>query len=178
MNQLNNLLGNKKVYTILSFFITNPSVELSQTELIKKIKISKATAVKWLNLLVKEHMLVLKKIGTTNLYSLNNDSIIIKHLKLLSSLFRIRPLGNILNDCELYLFGSCSRGEDTEKSDMDILIISDLKRDKIIAKIENFSKKIGKRINFSVFSNLDWAMMQQKDKAFYERVEKDKLRIE
>lgn len=178
MVQLIEILGNRKILNILLFFIKNPSIEISQTGLIKKTKIAKATAVKWLDFLVKNAFLRYKKIGVTNLYKLNNDNLIVKQLKIINTLTYLQDL-NALKDkgIEIYIYGSSSRGEDTEKSDIDLLVIGDIKRNEIINPIDNLSKKINKKINFNIFKNIEWSMMQKKDKAYYERVEKDNIRL-
>jgi len=176
MVQLIDIFGNKKILTILHFFIMNPSIEISQTELIKKTKIAKATAVKWLDFLVKNSLLNYKKIGVTNLYRLNNENLIIKQLKIINTLTQLEDL-NKLKNLEIYLYGSSARGEDIEKSDIDLLVIGNIKRNEIINSIDNLSKKISKKITFNIFSNIEWSMMQKKDRAYYERVEKDKIRL-
>jgi len=73
------LLGNKKVMDLVLFFLDN-SGEFSQVELIKKVSLAKATAVKWLKLLVKNKILFVRKIGPTNLYSLNKNHLFVKHI--------------------------------------------------------------------------------------------------
>ncbi len=79
--QFNELLGNKKLIDIIQLFLEDPSLELSQVEIMNEIDLAKATAVKWLALLVNLEMLNLRKIGATNLYTLNKENILIKELK-------------------------------------------------------------------------------------------------
>lgn len=43
-------------------------------------------------------------------------------------------------------------------------------------KFENF-KKINKGIRVKIFSKQEWSLMAKKDPAFYERVEKDKVKL-
>ena len=77
MVQANEILGQGKAIKTIFFFLDNPG-EYSQIELIKKIGLAKATAVKWFNILVKSHILILRKIGPTNLYVLNEESEFVK----------------------------------------------------------------------------------------------------
>lgn len=178
MVQLIETLGNKKLLNVLLFFIKNPSIEISQTNLIKKTKIAKATAVKWLSFLVKHRFLSYKKIGVTNLYKLNNNNLMIRQLKIINTLTYLQDLYKLKDEgIEIYLYGSSSRGEDTGKSDIDLLVIGNIKRNEIIDLIDGLSKKINKKINFNIFRSIEWSMMQKKDKAYYERVEKDKVRL-
>ena len=77
-------LGKKELIKILNYFLDNPK-EISQTGLLKKIKLSKATVIKWVSFLEKEKILKIGKIGNTKLLSLDNDLVIIKQLKLLQT---------------------------------------------------------------------------------------------
>ncbi len=172
--QFNEILGNKKIIKIISLFLDNPSLEINQNEIIKKTKIAKATAVKWLRRLFENEFLNIKKIGTTNLYSLNNNNPKIKQIK---TLFIIWLLDSFNVENETFLYGSCARGENIKDSDIDLLIIGNKKRNEVIDYIEKISKKIGKSINILIFSELEWSMMAKRDKPFFERVEKDKIMI-
>ena len=178
MFQLNKLLGNKKLLKILSFFLEQPTTKVTQTEVIKNIKISKATAVKWLKYLVKEDLLTLNRIGVSNLYNLNNENSTVKQLKILRTIILLNPLKKLeQKDLIIYIYGSAARGEDTEKSDVDLLILGKAKRHEIIDLIDKTANKIKKKISFNIFNNTEWSMIEKKDKAYYELVEKDKIRI-
>ncbi len=171
----NPLLGNRKPMAILEHFMDSPSIELSQTEIISRLKLSKATAVKWLKALTGTGYLNLREIGPTNIYSLNRQSRTVKQLKILSTIARLEPFS--IPGCEIYLYGSAARGEDTEKSDIDLLIIGAKKPGDIVGKIERLSEKFGKPINFKLFTELEWSRLVKSDPAFYERVEKDKIQL-
>ena len=176
---MNQLYGNKSIMKIISLFFDSPTVILSQTEIISKTKIAKATAIKWLRTLHNKEILNLKIIGRTHQYGLNNENIIVKQLKILHILLQLEELKEIklLENEEIYLFGSYSRGEYNENSDIDILIISKRKRFEFLIVVENITESIGKNINFQVYSQLEWTILSKKDPAFFDRVEKDKLRI-
>lgn len=169
------LLGNKKLFLIISHFLEHPSLETSQTAIIKTLKLSKATAVKWLKPLAERGYLNLKAVGATNLYSLNRNNPSIKQLKILCTILKFEEL--TIPGSDIFLYGSAARGEDTERSDIDLLIIGAKKPGDIIGKIEKLSEKIGKPINFKIFSELDWSRLIKSDPAFYERVEKDKIQL-
>jgi predicted nucleotidyltransferase len=173
MNYITELF-NSRPNSILDLYLKNPSAKHNQKQIIKITRLSKATAVKWFSYLVKKKLLLLERIGPTNLYTMNNEDILVKELKRLHILALLKEVPLTI---ETYLYGSCARGDYDEHSDIDLLIISDIKRDQIIGDIESFSEKIAKPINFKIFKEYEWQMMKEKDKPFYERVEKDKLRI-
>jgi predicted nucleotidyltransferase len=176
--QLNEILGNKKVINILDFFIDNGPIEISQSGIIIKTNIAKATAVKWLSFLVMNKFLLCKKIGTTNLYKLNYENIVIKQFKIIKTIIQLQALNTLkVKNIEIYLYGSASRGENNKESDIDLLIIGKIQRNEIVDALDKLSKRIKRKINFNIFNNLEWSKMQKKDKAYYERVEKDKVKI-
>ncbi|MBR9691673.1 nucleotidyltransferase domain-containing protein [Candidatus Woesearchaeota archaeon] len=175
MMQLNELLGNKELFRILNFFISNPTKEFSQTAVRKKIGISKTTLIKWIDKLEKNELLNLRKIGTSNLYKLSRENVIIKQIKILKSLLQLGPLKSI--DAEIYVYGSAARGEDAEDSDIDIMLIGKLNRKDVIEDIDRLAKKIKRKISFKIFDRIEWSKIAREDNPFYERVEKDKIRL-
>ena len=177
MVKINELLGNKNLINILSFLIESDE-ELSQTKIRNKIKMSKATLIKWLKYLEKDNFVSIKIEGVSKLYKLNKENTILKQFKILNNIIKIQELNNLIkNNIKIYLYGSCARGEDSKESDIDLLIIGNIKRHEIIEEINKLSKKLNKKITLQIFSELEWANLDKKDRAFYERVEKDKIEI-
>src|SRR3989344_564101 len=72
MVKINELLGNKSLVNIIIFLIDNDE-ELSQTKIRNKIKIAKATLIKWLNYLEKNNFVNVKIEGVSKLYKLNKE---------------------------------------------------------------------------------------------------------
>jgi predicted nucleotidyltransferase len=175
MVQFDRLLGNKKLIKILDFLFDNPTQEFSQTELIKKIRIAKATIGKWLKLLEKEDFIRVKSIGLTKLYKLNNNNILVKELKKLKNLIGLEKIKEIgeKHNVKIFLYGSHARGENTEESDVDLLVIGKATKEAIFPEV----KKINKDINIQIFTPPHWSEMSRKDPSFYERVEKDRIEL-
>lgn len=171
MVQIDELLGNKKIIDILVVFFS--SDEINQKEVISRSGIAKGTAIKWLDHLVDIGFLDVRKVGVTNLYSLHRDNTLLKQIKLIHNISLIYKLRNL--EGEVFLYGSASRGEDFSDSDIDILIISEKEREEFIDVIDKLSKKIKREISFNVFDHVEWSKMEKKDRAFWSRVEKDKI---
>lgn len=178
MVRLVELLGNKNLIKVLHFLIEEDN-ELSQTKIRNKVKIAKATLIKWLNYLEKNNFVNVKVEGVSKLYKLNKKNNILKQFKILSSIIKVQELNKLSKkyNIKIYLYGSSARGEDSKNSDVDLLIIGNIKRQDIINEINRLSKKINKKITLQIFNNLEWVNLERKDKAFYERVEKDKIRL-
>lgn len=178
MVQLNELLGGKSLLKVLNFFLRNPSKKISYTNVRNKVKIAKATLTKCLNFLLDKNFIKVEKIGVTKLYQLNKENLVIKQLKILDKILLLDKIKNLKKyNIKAYLYGSVARGEDTEESDIDLLIIGKIKKEQIFNDINKISKEIGREIKIQIFSDLDWSLMSRKDKPFYERVEKDKVRL-
>ncbi|MFH1511135.1 MAG: nucleotidyltransferase domain-containing protein [Candidatus Woesearchaeota archaeon] len=176
MVRIDELFGNPKLMEVLSYFLTHPTEEISQTSLINKTGISKATAVKWVGSLVLKELLIYKKVGRTHLYRLNNNKPLVKQLKVLNAVAQLQEL-KVPEGTEPYLYGSAARGEDSEDSDIDIIIIGKCKREQVVNGIDQISKNIRRKINFTIFTEIEWSKMHKNDKPFYERVEKDKISL-
>ena len=176
--QLNELM-NKKLFAILDIFLESSNQEYSSSEIRKKTKLSKATLAKWLSYLKKNNLLELRIIGRTNLYKTNNKFVIISYLKILNNLTKLLYITKLAEKylCEIYIYGSVARGEDTEKSDIDLLIIADEHEKEILKDVNEYAKKIKREIKPQIFTKFEWMEMGKKDIAFYERVEKDKIKL-
>ena len=172
-------LGNRSLLKVLEYFLKNPTTRISYTSLRKKIKIAKATLTKHLKFLLDNNFIKVERIGLNKLYELNRANQIIRQFKILDNLMNLNEIKELEEkyDIEVYLYGSASRGEDTETSDIDLLIIGEIDKEKIISDINNMSKKIKRAIKFVIFSPLEWSKLSRNDPSFYERVEKDKIRL-
>lgn len=179
MVQLIELLGNKKMVSLLVFFLRRPTMKIYQQDIKKELKIAKATLIKWLNMLATQGMIKFIEYGRTKVYSLNRENTIVKRLKMLDSLLLLSGIKAMAekHNAAAYLYGSAARGEDIEDSDMDILLIGKVRKEDIIREINKISEPIQRNINVQIFSPLEWSLMAKKDKAFYERVEKDKVEL-
>lgn len=161
---------------VLVFFIRNPSQKISYTNLRKKIKIAKATLTKNIGFLLKENFIAQEIVGLNKIYRLNRDNVLIKQLKVIDNLFILKDMRRLCakHNVEIYLYGSAARGEDTEESDFDLLVIGKIPKEQILADIKKYTER---QIKLVVLTPLEWAGMATSDPAFYERVEKDKIRL-
>ncbi len=132
------------------FFLKNPEEEAHIREIARKLKCSPTTATKYLETLQKKGLLNKKtELGHT-LYKANRESWQYKNAKLKHNLDQIRK-AKIIEELEDYynnpesiiLFGSYSTAEDSEKSDIDIAVITAKKTQPNLTKHEEI---IGRQI--------------------------------
>ena len=167
---------------LLEFFLEKPTHELYESQIRKATSISLGAANKYLKELSREKLIILRKIGRMNLYKLNRESGYVKRMKIAHSfslpvISMLKKLGERLG-IEMFVYGSTSRGEDVENSDLDVLIIGNIKLHVIEKEMIPIRKKSEKKIKSSIFTRREWISMSKKDPTFFERVEKDKVRIE
>jgi predicted nucleotidyltransferase len=169
---LESVLGNRVCWQILKFFLVNPGGESSEREVQRKVAVARASARKWLRVLEQLGFISVTRRGRLKLYKLNREDPVVRQLKLLNTMGWLIPkLRSLEGRVEVYLYGSAARGEELEDSDLDILAIG--REREVINEIE----AIDRRIKVSFFTPIEWAKMAEEDPAFYERVERDRVRL-
>ena len=155
---------------ILNFFIEHPYQEVYLRELAKKLRLSPFAIKKYLDLLLKENLIIEERKANLRYFKADISSLFFKHLKIAFNMKKIvnsglisHLLSNLPNITSIILFGSTARGEDDIKSDLDILIIG---KNKSIS-LNKFEEKIAKEINIHIFSWSEWNKEADNNKAFY-----------
>jgi len=125
-----NLIETNETYQkILYWFFSFPNKEVGLSELAKELKISKTTANKKINRLVKEDFLKKEIIGKSWRLSCNTNHTYNKSRKISYNLSMVyesgivdKIIGRFGNAKAIVLFGSYRKGDDNEKSDIDIAV--------------------------------------------------------
>ena len=143
------LVTNKKDL-VLRFFLENPTTEIHLRELSRQTQISFPWVRKIVLQLSKEGYVLKKEERGLVLVKANRDNQLFLALKKSANFFSLFQIRLIEKLVELYerpqtiiLFGSYSRGEDTEESDVDIAIIT---RRKCTISLSSFEKKLKRKI--------------------------------
>lgn len=168
--RLFDILGRRSPKRILELFLENPTKEMRLIDITTSTKLAKLSVIKWTKELAKHDILSVKSMGRTNLYTLNRNNPSVKQLRIL---YNVDYISSKLDKIEeqIFLYGSFARGENDERSDIDILVIG--KDRNTIKKL----KALDDRIKISFYTPLEWSMAARKDRAFFESVEKDKIRL-
>ncbi len=157
----------------------NPTHEFYAKEISDKTGISTGATHDHLKKLSRNELLKTREKGRMTLYQLEKESEIVKHLKIAYNLSKtvvgkLKEVGKKL-DVEIYLYGSVARGEDKEKSDWDLLIIGNVDSSKLEENIDSI--ETDENLKPTLYSRSEWNQMEKKDPAFFERVEKDRIRL-
>lgn len=170
---LHDLVRKNTEAKLLNFFIENPSGLFYGNEIARRLKISPGSVNYFVNRALKEGLLKKSVIGNAHLYLLNNQLNYVKQLKTANILVKIEGykfIQALLTEDEsiitVALYGSYAKGTNDEKSDIDIMIISQRKKD-YISQTKAFKEKT---INIFWLTLNDWKMMKTKNKAFYDSV--------
>lgn len=147
---------------VMELFFSFPEKEFGLNKIVKILKISKTTANKVINTLINEKFINRKIIGKNWVLLNNTEHIYNKTKKIICNLDLLHS-SKILEEIEnkfpgykcIILFGSYRKGDDTEKSDIDIAVEVYGKKN---LEIEEFKilKKLGYRkgvlVNIHLFS--------------------------
>lgn len=113
---------------LLSVFFREPSREFHLRALARMMKWGPGRVERNIERYVKDGVIIKEQTNLINRYKANTDSGPFKSLKILHTLDILFEASDEIEKQLLYpeaiiLFGSASKGEDTEKSDIDLLVI-------------------------------------------------------
>jgi predicted nucleotidyltransferase len=172
---------NNTALKILLLFFDNPTREFYEKQVADSTGLSTGAVNKYLKTIAKEGFLKLAKRGNMNFYLLERENAVVKHFKIAYSLSEpaVDSIKNFAKKfgVKTYVYGSVARGENTEESDWDILIIGEIKLNELDAELRAIRNQFDVQLKTIVFTQSEWTAMEKKDKAFYERVEKDKIEL-
>ncbi len=144
------ILVTNKLDRVLEFFLINPTHEIHLRELSRQLNIS----FPWVRQLVlglcKRKLLQIKKERHLVLAQANREDNSFRALKRSYNLFSLHHCGLVEKLIDAYgrpeaiiLFGSYSRGEDTEQSDIDIAVLTTKHPD---LQLQPYEKKLERKI--------------------------------
>ena len=147
------MFKNNNTYKVLKIFLDSPTTEFRLREISRMISLAPASVQKYLKKLKKEKIISKEN----NLYSANRDEEKFKTFQKISIQYELEKTGLIdylwkkICPEAIILFGSCSKGEATEDSDIDLFLITKEKEidisefeDKIKKEIQLFTNQINK----------------------------------
>ena len=142
------MIEKSTINKVLAVFFESPSKEFHLRELSRLLKLSMPTIISVTDKLAKEKLIIKEKGKVITKVTANRDNIDFARRKRLHNLELIYNSSLINHIAESYnqpkaiiLFGSFSRGEDIEKSDIDIAVITNKKLNLDLSKHENILKK-------------------------------------
>lgn len=90
------LTGEMPLFKIIDFLIENKGLDLSKKDIINGANISRAALFKYWNEIEKNNLVkITRKFGKTKLYTLNNESLIVKRILDLEKVLISQALENV-----------------------------------------------------------------------------------
>jgi predicted nucleotidyltransferase len=163
----------QKVLSLLAKFSDQ---EYHEREIARKVGISYGSANRVLNDLAFQGLLMRRQAGKMLFYSFNQSDSIFKLFKIFISIALLRPLIDKMRSIasEVVLYGSCARGEDASKSDVDLFIISEDKEE-ALRLVRNYKFLKGfehLKIEPVIFSAVELLKSEKDDREFLSLVRK------
>ena len=159
---------------VWNFLLDHAGEKFYLTQISQKTKVSDSTVHQILENQTKKRLIKKEKYGNLSLYFIDQSSPAIKLKKTLRTFLTLQPLINHLKEWsqKVILYGSAAFGENTIGSDIDLFVLSNEKEQvyKIIAR-----SKMKNKIKFIVKNYLEWMEMQEKDKFFFNEINKGKV---
>ena len=132
---------------IMDYFFDNPTSKLRVRQIEKKLNLSMPSVLRYSDELVKEKILKIEKISGVTFFSANRMSKKFLFEKQLYNLKKMNEsdlidyLKKELSNPLIIVFGSYSKGEDIEKSDIDLYIETPSKKKVDLKKFEKILKR-------------------------------------
>jgi len=155
----------EKKLTILKPFFENPNREFHIREIARILKINHTSVRQYLSRLARDDLLEARKGKIFKTYKAKINKKFL-NLKLYYNLEKIRKSGLIEELERIYdfptivVFGSYAQALDDEKSDIDICILSDIKK---AFNIKKYEKRLNRRISLFLFSSKEWERLKRKN---------------
>lgn len=166
---------NSKAQSIVwNFLLDRAGEKFYLTQIAKKTKISDSTVHQILEKKANRGLVKKEKLGNLSLYSLNQSSPSIRQEKVLRTTRLLESLIKQLKECsqKIILYGSAAGGQNRADSDIDVFVVSNEK-----GQVYKFfsQSKIKNRVRLVVKNYLEWLEMKEKDKFFFDEINKGKI---
>ena len=155
---LDKLFTSKARVKILELLMFDPLSEFHLREISRRTKVSAPYVKKELAQLKKINLVKETARGNMKLYRINRVSPIVEDIKRI--FLKTDSLGGLLSK-ELsesgkiehaLIYGSFARGDETEKSDIDLLVIGRVDEEKLVSIIGRIEKRIGREVNYILWT--------------------------
>ena len=158
---------------ILTYFIRHPTKETYPRELERLLKISSGSISMICKELGKIRILKSRRMARVHFYKLNNENVFVRTLKSGWFVGRLDRHHQLIENPEfqsIVLYGSYARGEFNEKSDVDLLIITNMEKTKVQSLLEPLGKNLGVDLSLTIFTLAQWKELADKNDRFYKEV--------
>ena len=164
-------------WKILAHFLANPNTSFHIKQLSRTLDVSPASVSSAVKSFEEDGLLSKEEKGLAHIYKLDSDNSVVEPLKkaygiafVLSSKPKEKFLEIDPNIISIALFGSYADGSFDEKSDLDFLIVTSVRKELFIKAAKQLEEELEKEVSLSVLKLSEWRAMAKKGDAFYKRI--------
>ncbi len=176
---ISNIFRSKSRKELFRLYFTNPNNEYYLRELERLLNIPVSIIRKELIRLEKDGVFISKKKGNLTCYQLNKayplfeeiKSIVFKTIGIEGSLKKL--LKTIIGVEIAFIYGSFAKNEAKANSDIDLFIIGKIDEYKLIKKINDLEKDLGREINYSLYTREEFMKQKRKQDSFISNLLED-----
>lgn len=177
-NSIGNVLFTKTQQKVLGLLFGKPDQSFYLNEITKLSQMGRGTIKRELERMEAAGIVVKKRIGNQNHYQANSECPVYSELMgIARKTFGVADviktaLNSILDEVALaFIYGSVAKGEDTAKSDIDLLIVSnELTYSDVMERLLASETSIGRPINPTIYNVDQIEKKLKQDNAFVSRV--------
>ena len=159
-------------FRLLTFLARNPSREVYLRQLASEVGASPSGCSTVMRGLHEDNLVLSRKSGRNVYWQANTENPGLRSLKVFINIKELEGALKKVRDLssKVVLFGSCATGEDTDASDIDLLIVTeDVPRAR---KILSGARAGGRRINPMFLSSSGLLDLKETDRALYDELRK------
>lgn len=170
-----NYLYNRNPMLVLSYIsrFNGQNAESTASKISNKLELSIGSVYEILKEFNDAGLVKGMKIGRATIYEPVRNNPVIKQFRVFDNLLFLTNLVEQLKGFtrKIILFGSCSRGDDTVKSDIDLFLVADEDmQSNVRVIISNFTSE--REIKSVIVDSMELMEMQNNDKVFYEEIQR------
>lgn len=168
-NPITTLLFATNAQKVLYYFLEHPKEQIYDREVSRQTGASRAGANFALRKLAEAGLLSKEKKGRMVFYALQEQSSLIRQIKILQNIILLNPLLLTIQDqvIAVILFGSSAKGENLEESDVDLLILT---RDKKTIEKKIYKYIVPLKLQPVIHTPQEWANIEKENKVFANKV--------
>jgi len=158
---LEKLFTSKTRIKLLELLLFNPQKEFHIRQISRMIGISAPYIAKELKNLKEINLIIEFRKGNLKLFKINKKAPIFEEIKrifLKTESFGEILIKNLKNLDVKYalIYGSFASGKESEKSDIDLLIIGDVNEEKVLEVIRSLELKTGREVNYILWNSKEF----------------------
>jgi len=157
---LENLFTSKARVKILKLLIFSQE-DIHLREIARRTNVSPPYVKKEIENLKKMNLITETKKGNLKIFKINKTSPLYEDLK--NMFLKTEALGDVIKENlkkekikYALIFGSFAKGDETEKSDIDLLVIGNIKEEDILRIVRDSESKTGREINYILWNEKEF----------------------